>query len=113
MWDVRTDGGGRGDLGEDRLPQMVRRCIRIVNLLIRSHIVFRGNHLRFSTAKLHSSTENVLVVKIISSLTLRTASAIDLHRTDPLFATASNGVHVWDETKYASRRTIFCFATQI
>lgn len=27
-------------------------------------------------------------------------SAIDHHRTDPLFATASNMVQLWDETKY-------------
>ncbi|KAF9508978.1 hypothetical protein BS47DRAFT_1397348 [Hydnum rufescens UP504] len=54
-----------------------------------------------------------LVVKVILSSTLHTISAIDHHRTNALFAAASHGVHIWDETKYTSGSTIFCCGTQI
>ncbi|KAF9504688.1 hypothetical protein BS47DRAFT_1374369 [Hydnum rufescens UP504] len=40
-----------------------------------------------------------LVVKVILSSTRHTISAIDHHRTNALFVTASHGVHIWDETK--------------
>ncbi|KAF9510899.1 hypothetical protein BS47DRAFT_1395568 [Hydnum rufescens UP504] len=82
MWDVRTslDQDGSGDFGEDSLPQMRKPLT-----------VFQAE-----TAFKYGSSP---IVTIILSLTLHTFSAIDHHRANPLFATASNCVHIWDETK--------------
>lgn len=64
-----------------------------------SAALFRQEVLSLSTqAKLHSSTRSCSpLTSAADHLCLN--SAIDHHRTDPLFATASNTVQLWDETK--------------
>ena len=40
-------------------------------------------------------------------------SSIDHHRTDPVFATASNIVQIWDESKYAARTFLYALHLSI
>jgi DDB1- and CUL4-associated factor 13 len=93
LWDVRktiTDNSG------PILESSEKVCI-LPWRLEATNSNDRETHYPFIKERMPSSKQTV---SSSSHRTLMKISALDHHSTDPLFATASNLVHIWDETKY-------------
>ena len=97
LWDTRTMSDANGDMDVEAGPSQVR--IEYVTQICFGLTITPKGRKPINIFPGKYAFKYVTKPSTSYSQTYTNSSSIDHHRTDPLFATASSIVQIWDETK--------------